>query len=134
MLPALQPTLELAQRIDVNLAHSIDVNLPTLALASGIDLLSPEKTLAPLNAATEPWVRAVVWTDFRVAVALFPPGGDRYGLSGVPARAASTPADATLPQLVADALSAHDEPTAAAVRVDVMKFFKERRLDTVDCE
>ena len=24
--------------------------------------------------------------------------------------------------------------TAAAVRVDVMKFFKERRLDTVDCE
>ena len=24
--------------------------------------------------------------------------------------------------------------TAAAVRVDVMKFFKERRVDTVDCE
>ena len=65
MLPALQPTLELAQSIDVNLLS------PTLALASGIDLLSPEKTLAPLNAATEPWVRAVVWTDFRVAVALF---------------------------------------------------------------
>ena len=91
MLPALQPTLELAQGIDVNLlsptlqlASGIDVNLPTpqlasgmdllsptLQLASGIDLLSPEKTLAPLNAATEPWVRAVVWTDFRVAVALF---------------------------------------------------------------
>ena len=65
MLPALQPTLELAQSIDVNLLS------PTLQLASGIDLLSPEKTLAPLNAATEPWVRAVVWTDFRVAVALF---------------------------------------------------------------
>ena len=91
MLPALQPTLELAQTIDVNLlsptlqlASGIDVNLPTpqlasgmdllsptLQLASGVDLLSPEKTLAPLNAATEPWVRAVVWTDFRVAVALF---------------------------------------------------------------
>ena len=65
MLPALQPTLELAQSIDINLLS------PTLQLASGIDLLSPEKTLAPLNAATEPWVRAVVWTDFRVAVALF---------------------------------------------------------------
>jgi hypothetical protein len=36
-----------------------------------LDLLSPETTLAPLNAASEPWIRSLVWTDFRVAVALF---------------------------------------------------------------
>ena len=34
-------------------------------------LLSPETVLEPLNAATEPWVRAIVWTDFRTAVTLF---------------------------------------------------------------
>ena len=34
-------------------------------------LLSPETTLEPLNAATAPWIRAVVWTDFRLAVSLF---------------------------------------------------------------
>ena len=34
-------------------------------------LLSPETVLEPLNAATEPWVRAVVWADFRIAVLLF---------------------------------------------------------------
>ena len=39
--------------------------------ASLATLLSPETVLDPLNAATDPWVRAVVWTDFRVAVALF---------------------------------------------------------------
>jgi hypothetical protein len=36
-----------------------------------LNLLSPETTLAPLNAASEPWIRSLVWTDFRVAVALF---------------------------------------------------------------
>ena len=40
----------------------------------------------------------------------------RFCPDGVPTRGASTPADVSLPQLVADALSAHDEPTAAAVR------------------
>jgi hypothetical protein len=34
-------------------------------------LLSPETVLDPLNASTEPWVRSVVWTDFRLAVSLF---------------------------------------------------------------
>ena len=34
-------------------------------------MLSPESVLEPLNAATEPWVRSIVWTDFRVAVTLF---------------------------------------------------------------
>ena len=34
-------------------------------------LLSPEAVLPPLNVATEPWVRSLVWTDFRAAVALF---------------------------------------------------------------
>ena len=34
-------------------------------------LLSPETTLEPLNAATAPWLRAVVWTDFWLAVSLF---------------------------------------------------------------
>ena len=36
-----------------------------------LSLLSPETVLEPLNAATEPWVRAIVWTDFRLAVTLF---------------------------------------------------------------
>ena len=36
-----------------------------------LNLLSPETTLAPINAASEPFVRSLVWTDFRVAVALF---------------------------------------------------------------
>ena len=34
-------------------------------------LAAPETTLAPLNVATEPWVRSLVWTDFRVAVSFF---------------------------------------------------------------
>lgn len=34
-------------------------------------LITPEALLEPLNAATEPWVRTVVWTDFRLAVSLF---------------------------------------------------------------
>ena len=33
-------------------------------------MLSPESVLEPLNASTEPWVRSIVWTDFRVAVTL----------------------------------------------------------------
>eukprot|EP00536_Pseudo-nitzschia_multiseries_P005116 jgi/Psemu1/11786/gm1.11786_g len=33
--------------------------------------LSPETVLAPLNGASEQWVRSLVWTDFRVAVAFF---------------------------------------------------------------
>ena len=36
-----------------------------------LNLLSPETTLAPINAASEPFIRSLVWTDFRVAVALF---------------------------------------------------------------
>lgn len=36
-----------------------------------LSLLSPETVLEPLNVATEPWVRAIVWTDFRLAVTLF---------------------------------------------------------------
>ncbi|CAH0377551.1 unnamed protein product [Pelagomonas calceolata] len=43
----------------------------TLLLSMQPSLLSPETTLAPLNAASEPWIRSLVWTDFRVAVALF---------------------------------------------------------------
>jgi len=33
--------------------------------------LSPETTLAPLNGSSEAWVRSLVWSDFRVAVAFF---------------------------------------------------------------
>ncbi|VEU40205.1 unnamed protein product [Pseudo-nitzschia multistriata] len=34
-------------------------------------LWSPETALAPLNGESEQWVRVLVWTDFRVAVAVF---------------------------------------------------------------
>ena len=44
----------------------------TLQLAADVHaMLSPESVLEPLNASTEPWVRSIVWTDFRVAVTLF---------------------------------------------------------------
>ena len=36
-----------------------------------LNLLSPETTLAPINAASEPFIRSLVWADFRLAVALF---------------------------------------------------------------
>ena len=39
--------------------------------ASLAAFLSPETVVEPLNAATEPWIRALVWTDFRLAVTLF---------------------------------------------------------------
>lgn len=42
------------------------------ASASALDVLwSPETALSPLNAASEPWVRSLVWGDFKVAVAFF---------------------------------------------------------------
>jgi len=34
-------------------------------------LWSPETVVAPLNAASESWVRSLVWLDFKVAVAFF---------------------------------------------------------------
>lgn len=40
----------------------------TLLLSLQPSLLSPETTLAPLS---EPWVQALVWDDFRIAVAFF---------------------------------------------------------------
>jgi len=40
--------------------------------ASALNILwSPETVLAPLNTASEPWVRSLVWLDFKVAVAFF---------------------------------------------------------------
>ena len=86
-LPSIGPTLQLAQAIDVGAVSALlspsTVLEPTLQLAQGFDtlqlaqgfdvnvLLSPETALAPLNPDTEPWVRSLVWTDFRVAVSLF---------------------------------------------------------------
>jgi len=37
-----------------------------------LDLLwNPESVVTPLNAASEPWIRSLVWVDFKVAVAFF---------------------------------------------------------------
>lgn len=39
---------------------------------SGLSVfLSPETKLAPLNGASESWIRSLVWIDFRVAVSFF---------------------------------------------------------------
>jgi len=46
--------------------------LSSVDISSSIDVfLRPETSLAPLNEASEMWVRDLVWSDFRVAVALF---------------------------------------------------------------
>ena len=34
-------------------------------------VLSPETVLPPLNESSEPWIRSLVWSDFRVAVSFF---------------------------------------------------------------
>ena len=39
--------------------------------ASLATLLAPEAWLAPLNPETAPWIRSLVWWDFRLAVTLF---------------------------------------------------------------
>lgn len=57
------------------------------------NLLSPETTLAPINAASEPWVRSLVWTDFRVAVALFVVAPFALLAASVVARVPRTPDD-----------------------------------------
>ena len=41
------------------------------AMVSLSDVLTAPATLAPLNTATEGWLREVVWLDFRLAVLLF---------------------------------------------------------------
>lgn len=46
-------------------------DLPSLLEQPGTFLLRPETILPPLNEASESWVRALVWTDFRIAVAFF---------------------------------------------------------------
>ena len=52
--------------------HQPALHEPSVLLSlEPLNLLSPETTLAPLNAASEPFIRSLVWTDFRVAVALF---------------------------------------------------------------
>lgn len=40
---------------------------------SGLDVVlqHPEASLAPLNVDSESWIRSLVWTDFRIAVAFF---------------------------------------------------------------
>ena len=58
-----------------------------------LNLLSPETTLAPLNAASEPFVRSLVWTDFRVAVALFVVAPFALLAASVVARVPRTPDD-----------------------------------------
>ena len=42
-----------------------------VAVCRSMSLWSPESVLEPLNAASEPWLRSIVWWDFRLAVALF---------------------------------------------------------------
>jgi len=60
----------------------LDSTTPIIAIADNNDiiaphpsaldiLLSPDTVLAPINAASEPWVRSLVWFDFKVAVAFF---------------------------------------------------------------
>jgi len=65
MLAPLQQPASMASGLHLHQPSSLTLSLEPL------NLLSPETTLAPLNAASEPWVRSLVWTDFRVAVALF---------------------------------------------------------------
>ena len=58
--------------VSVLALHQPALHQPSVLLSlEPLNLLSPETTLAPLNAASEPWIRSLVWTDFRVAVALF---------------------------------------------------------------
>ena len=58
--------------VSVLALHQPALHQPSVLLSlEPLNLLSPETTLAPINAASEPWVRSLVWTDFRVAVALF---------------------------------------------------------------
>ena len=71
MLAPLQQPASLALQQPSSLAPHLH-QPSTLSLSlEPLNLLSPETTLAPLNAASEPWIRSLVWTDFRVAVALF---------------------------------------------------------------
>jgi hypothetical protein len=59
-------------RPPVSLALQPALHQPSVLLSlESLNLLSPETTLAPINAASEPFIRSLVWTDFRVAVALF---------------------------------------------------------------
>ena len=64
-LQALQQPASMASGLHLHQPSSLTLSLEPL------NLLSPETTLAPLNAASEPLIRSLVWTDFRVAVALF---------------------------------------------------------------
>ena len=63
-LPAMRPPVSMALQPALHQPS-------TLISLEPLNLLSPETTLAPLNAASEPFIRSLVWTDFRVAVALF---------------------------------------------------------------
>ena len=98
-LHALQQPSTLAPHLQqpsmASMASGLHLHQPsslTLSLEP-LNLLSPETTLAPLNAASEPWVRSLVWTDFRVAVALFVVAPFALLAASVAARVPRTPDD-----------------------------------------
>ncbi len=85
---ALQPPLASMAPLGLHLHQ------PSVLLSlEPLNLLSPETTLAPLNAASEPWIRSLVWTDFRVAVALFVVVPFALLAASVAARVPRTPDD-----------------------------------------
>ena len=87
MLAPLQQPASMASGLHLHQPSSLTLSLEPL------NLLSPETTLAPLNAASEPWVRSLVWTDFRVAVALFVVAPFALLAASVAARVPRTPDD-----------------------------------------
>lgn len=52
-------------------SKAIEQSINPLGGVSLSVFLSPETALEPINEASEVWVRGLVWTDFRVAVAFF---------------------------------------------------------------
>ena len=69
MRPPVSMLAQLAQQAQQPTSMALHLHQPsTLLLSLQPSLLSPETTLAPLS---EPWVQALVWDDFRIAVAFF---------------------------------------------------------------
>ena len=80
--------------VSVLALHQPALHQPSVLLSlEPLNLLSPETTLAPINAASEPFVRSLVWTDFRVAVALFVVAPFALLAASVAARVPRTPDD-----------------------------------------
>ena len=80
--------------VSVLALHQPALHQPSVLLSlEPLNLLSPETTLAPINAASEPFVRSLVWTDFRVAVALFVVVPFALLAASVAARVPRTPDD-----------------------------------------